>query len=62
MNDPRLFFAIERAERMERDLEAREAAARVRWRKFWAWLALAVVCLVALFASLGVGVFLGNLP
>ena len=27
MNDPRLFFAIERAERMERDLQAREAAA-----------------------------------
>ena len=62
MNDPRLFFAIERAEAFERDLQAREAAARVRWRKFWTRLAVAVVCLIMLFAGLGVGVYLGNLP
>ena len=62
MNDPRLFFAIARAEAFERDLQAREAAARARWRKFWTWLALGVVCLCMLFAGLGVSVFLGNLP
>ena len=62
MNDPRLLFAIERAERTEREFEAREAAARVRWRKFWTRLAVAVVCLIMLFAGLGVGVYLGNLP
>ena len=53
---------VHEAEAFERDLERLEAAARARWRKFWAWLALGVVCLCMLFAGLGVGVFLGNLP
>jgi len=62
VTSPELFNAIERAERFERDLQAREAAARVRWRKFWAWLTLGVVCLCMLFAGISVGIYLGNLP
>ena len=53
---------VHEAEAFERDLQAQEAAARVRWRKFWTWLALSVICLLMLFAGLGVGVFLRNLP
>jgi hypothetical protein len=53
---------VHEAEAFERDLQAREAAARVRWRKFLTWLIFAVVCLCMLFAGLGVGVYLGNLP
>jgi hypothetical protein len=52
---PQLLNQIERAERFERELEAREAAARARWRKFWKWLALVVLCLGVLVIGLLVG-------
>lgn len=47
--------AVARAEQFERDLESLEAAAHVRWLKFWRWLAVTCLCLGIFIAGLLVG-------
>lgn len=51
----------QRAEEMERELAALEAAARVRWRKFWRWLLFAVVCLASFIVGLMIGMPIGRM-
>ncbi len=59
--DDNLLDKIQKAENFERDLEAREAAARLRWRKFWRWLLVAGICLAAFVVGLMIGFPIGRL-
>ena len=59
--DDNLLDKIQKAEAYERDLEAREAEARLRWRKFWRWLVVVIVCLAAFAIGVMIGLPIGRL-